>query len=159
MNPALKPCPDCDHEVSVRAAACPHCGAPISRRSLVRTVFVAIIAGLVFLGAVWAGTSVNRVLNSKQRQADAERTALELILNNLRLIEGAKDQFALEERMEKGATAPAENLKPYFKGVKLPDSVIGETYNIDLIGAAATARLPGNVKLGTYSPGSTVTLP
>jgi hypothetical protein len=28
-NPNLRPCPDCGHFISVRAAACPHCGAPM----------------------------------------------------------------------------------------------------------------------------------
>ncbi|MFV1968363.1 MAG: hypothetical protein ACC628_23300 [Pirellulaceae bacterium] len=27
-NPNLQPCPDCDRYISVRAASCPHCGAP-----------------------------------------------------------------------------------------------------------------------------------
>jgi hypothetical protein len=28
-NPNLRPCPDCGHFISVRAAACPHCGGPV----------------------------------------------------------------------------------------------------------------------------------
>lgn len=29
-TPLVRPCPDCGGKVSVRAAACPHCGAPIA---------------------------------------------------------------------------------------------------------------------------------
>lgn len=29
-TPLVRPCPDCGGRVSVRAAACPHCGAPIA---------------------------------------------------------------------------------------------------------------------------------
>ncbi len=29
-NPNLKPCPDCGHAISQRAATCPQCGAPVS---------------------------------------------------------------------------------------------------------------------------------
>jgi hypothetical protein len=28
-NPNLRPCPDCGQLISVRAAACPHCGGPV----------------------------------------------------------------------------------------------------------------------------------
>jgi hypothetical protein len=28
-NPNLRPCPDCNQFISVRAAACPHCGGPV----------------------------------------------------------------------------------------------------------------------------------
>jgi len=28
-NPNLRPCPDCKHFISVRAATCPHCGGPV----------------------------------------------------------------------------------------------------------------------------------
>ncbi len=28
-NPRLRPCPDCHQFISVRAAACPHCGGPV----------------------------------------------------------------------------------------------------------------------------------
>jgi hypothetical protein len=28
-NPNLRPCPDCGRSISVRAAMCPHCGAPV----------------------------------------------------------------------------------------------------------------------------------
>lgn len=27
-NPNLRPCPDCGQPISIRAAACPHCGGP-----------------------------------------------------------------------------------------------------------------------------------
>jgi len=38
-----------------------------------------------------------------------------------------------------------------------PTLVVGETYNINVVGTSATATTP--VKLGTYAAASTVTLP
>jgi hypothetical protein len=29
-NPNLRPCPDCEQFVSVRATTCPHCGGPVT---------------------------------------------------------------------------------------------------------------------------------
>lgn len=34
MNPKLSECPDCKHEVSVRAICCPNCGGPLWHKTI-----------------------------------------------------------------------------------------------------------------------------
>src|SRR5438876_11621041 len=60
------------------------------------------------------------------------------ITNNLRIIEGAKDQWALENKKGTGdlptsAVSPAGSLD-YLKGGTVQD-VLGETYTINVVGA------------------------
>jgi prepilin-type N-terminal cleavage/methylation domain-containing protein len=87
-----------------------------------------------------------------------EVAQLNSIVNNLRIVEGGKDQWALENKKGTGDTAADTDLQPYMKNNTFPPtSVVGETYVTGVIGTAAKATTP--VKLGTYTAGSTVTLP
>jgi len=87
-----------------------------------------------------------------------ETSQLNAVVSNLRVIEGAKDQWALENRKGTGATVPDTDLGPYMKnGLYPPTLIIGETYAQGPVGIAATATTP--VKLGTYMANSVVTLP
>ncbi len=88
-----------------------------------------------------------------------ESAQLNSILNNLRIIEGAKDQWALEAKKGTGDSADwttsTTGIGGYLKGatVKL---VVGETYLYPfVVGTNTTATIP--VKLGTYAPNSVVT--
>jgi|SRR6185503_442902 len=85
-----------------------------------------------------------------------ENAQLNSILNNLRIIEGAKDQWALENKKGTGAAVDWDattGIGAYLKGgtVKL---VVGEVYNVNPVGSNATATV--SVKLGTYAAGSTI---
>jgi prepilin-type N-terminal cleavage/methylation domain-containing protein len=87
-----------------------------------------------------------------------ENAQLNSILNNLRIIEGAKDQWALENKKGTGDTPDwstgAAGIADFLKGatVKL---VVGETYTINSVGTNAVAVTP--VKLGSYAKGDTIT--
>ena len=53
---ALKKCSECGGQVSSRAVACPHCGAPVRRMAPVLAVAVGLLAaGAVALG-LWLQT-------------------------------------------------------------------------------------------------------
>jgi prepilin-type N-terminal cleavage/methylation domain-containing protein len=86
-----------------------------------------------------------------------ENAQLNSILNNLRIIEGAKDQWALENKKGTGDTpnwtTGATGIADFLKGatVKL---VVGETYTINAVGTNAVAVTP--VKLGSYTAGATI---
>ncbi len=86
-----------------------------------------------------------------------ENGQLNSVLNNLRLIESAKDQWALENKRGTGDTldwtSSATGLGGYIKFGTVKD-VAGETYNLNAIGTAATATIAG--KLGTYAQGATI---
>jgi prepilin-type N-terminal cleavage/methylation domain-containing protein len=87
-----------------------------------------------------------------------ETAQLNSIVNNLRITEGAKDQWALEQKKGTGSTPVATDLAPYMKNSTYPPTlVVGETYNILAVGTSATATTP--VKLGTYAAGGTVSIP
>ena len=87
-----------------------------------------------------------------------ETSQLNSILNNLRIIEGAKDQWALENKKGTGDSVNwstgTTGIADYLKGATVKN-VVGETYTIDVIGTAATAKTP--VKLGTYAANDVIT--
>ena len=79
-----------------------------------------------------------------------ENAQLNSILNNLRIIEGAKDQWALENKKGTGDTVTnVGTLSDYLKGGTIK-SVVNETYEPEVIGSPAHTGVIG-VKLGTYT--------
>jgi len=83
-----------------------------------------------------------------------ENAQLNSIINNLRIIEGAKDQWALENK--KGTTDAVADLtviSDYLKGGTVK-TVVGETYTPNPIGTPASTVAP--VKLGSYNKGDTI---
>lgn len=86
-----------------------------------------------------------------------ESAQLNSILNNLRIIEGAKDQWALEQKQGTLAVVTwatdTTGIGSYLKGgtVKL---VVGESYSINPVGSNATAV--ATVNLGTYTAGTLI---
>jgi len=85
-----------------------------------------------------------------------ENAQLNSIFNNLRIIEGAKDQWALENKKGTGDTVGSiVTISDYLKGGTVKP-VVGETYATTTVGAASTATLPATVKLGTYAAGAAI---
>src|SRR5438128_4311845 len=84
-----------------------------------------------------------------------ENAQLNSIFNNLRILEGAKDQWALENKKGTGdAVAAVTTLSDYLKGGTIK-SVVSETYQPDPIGSTAqTLSIP--VNLDTYTSGSLI---
>ena len=83
-----------------------------------------------------------------------ESAQLNSIFNNLRIIEGAKDQWALENKKGTGDTVDSlVTISDYLKGGTVK-SVVGETYTPNPVGSPATASAP--VKLGTYAANATI---
>ena len=87
-----------------------------------------------------------------------ESAQLNSILNNLRIVEGAKDQWALENKQGTGATVTwatdTNGIGSYLKGgtVKL---VVNEAYTINTVGSNATAV--ATVTLGSYAASAVIT--
>jgi regulator of replication initiation timing len=65
--------------------------------------------------------------------------------NSLRTIEGAKDQWALENKKANGTAVSAEDLQPYLKNGALPSCPQGGVYTLNAVGAMATCSIPGHV--------------
>ncbi|OGZ53077.1 MAG: hypothetical protein A3B25_03385 [Candidatus Ryanbacteria bacterium RIFCSPLOWO2_01_FULL_48_26] len=87
-----------------------------------------------------------------------ERAQLNSIVTNLRITEGAKEQWRIDHKKATGDTPSPHDLGQYCKdGAYPPATVVGEIYNINAIGITATAKIP--VRLRKYSAGSVVTIP
>lgn len=84
-------------------------------------------------------------------------TRVNAILNNLRVIEGAKEQWAIETGQVTGAMPDMTMLKPYFLHDVHP--VAGETYIPNALGTAAVAQLPAGSGLPPYPPGGQIQAP
>jgi len=84
-----------------------------------------------------------------------ENAQLNSIFNNLRIIEGAKDQWALENKQGTGQVVTITTVSDYLKGGTVKP-VIGEVYDATAVGSPSTATLPIGVKLGTYAAGSVI---
>jgi len=109
--------------------------------TLVEIMIVVAIIGLM------AAIAVPNLLRAR------EKTQLSLIQNNLRLIDNAKQSWALENNQPSSATPTSEQLAPYFNKSKFPDGSVGETYNIGKVNESATASLPaGETLTGLTGP-------
>jgi len=118
---------------------------PSSGFTLVEIMIVVAIIGLL------AGITTPSVLKAR------DTSQLNAIINNLRLIESAKEQWALDTRQGSGAVPADSDVGPFLKLNVMPTPIVGETYNINPVGELATATTP--VKLGTIPAGGTVNLP
>jgi prepilin-type N-terminal cleavage/methylation domain-containing protein len=83
-----------------------------------------------------------------------ENAQLHSIQNNLRILDGAKDQWALENKQGTGSTPAWTDLTPYLKGATVK-TVVGETYVIQTVGTNAQATAP--VMFGTNAANSVIT--
>ena len=66
-------------------------------------------------------------------------------INNLRLIDGAKQQWALEKNAPGDAVPTARDLLPYLKDGLFPACPDGGTYSINTVDAIPTCTVTGHV--------------
>jgi DNA repair exonuclease SbcCD ATPase subunit len=81
----------------------------------------------------------------QQIQVNAQANAVNACMNNLRIIEGAKDQWALENKKGVGDAMSAQDIQPYLKNNALPVCPQGGAYTLNAVGAQATCSVPGHV--------------
>jgi prepilin-type N-terminal cleavage/methylation domain-containing protein len=65
-------------------------------------------------------------------------------LNNLRQIDGAVDQWALEAKKSTGATVVQAEMLAYIKGGALPKCPAGGTYTVPTVGGASSCDATGH---------------
>lgn len=87
-----------------------------------------------------------------------DSTRVKIIHSNLREIDNAKVQWALDNKKGDGAVIPdVSEINDYLRsGIH---DVIHEIYTPNPIGEAPTAALPAGVKLGPYGPGAIIPAP
>src|SRR4026208_1685374 len=128
----------CSHRNKQKQKAINNMQVKTNRKSgftLVEIMIVAAIIGLL------AAIAIPNFVKAR------ENAQLNSIFNNLRIIEGAKDQWALENKKGTGDTVGSiVTISDYLKGGTVKP-VVGETYATTTVGTASTATLPGTVKL------------
>jgi len=70
--------------------------------------------------------------------------ALNACINNLRQIDGAKQQWALEKRQVATVTPALEFLLPYLKGSAAPQCPSGGSYTVNAVDTEPTCSIPGH---------------
>ena len=104
--------------------------------TLVEIMIVVAIIGL--LAAI-------AVPNFVQARTTARKNAC---INNLRLIEAAKEQYALEANVASGGAVTAANIDPYLKGTTVAvicpsdaTKTFATSYTIDVVGTNASCKI------------------
>jgi prepilin-type N-terminal cleavage/methylation domain-containing protein len=88
-----------------------------------------------------------------------DNSRLNLIYSNLRALDAAKDQWAMDHNAATGTpVADLSVLGSYFRGGSLRD-VLHETYVANPIGARSEADLPPGVSVGPFGPGAVIPSP
>ena len=87
-----------------------------------------------------------------------ESSQLNSIYENLRILEDAKEQWALETKQPTGAAVDSVNVvSNYIRGGTIKP-VVNEFYVTNPVGTPCGASLPTAVSLGKYGPGAFIPL-
>ena len=110
--------------------------------TLIEIMIVVSLIGLL------AAIAIPRFLKSR------ETAQLGSIIGNLRIVESAKDQWALQNQKGTGDTPDWIGLSDFIKGGTVKPAT-SETYTINSVGTNAFATC--SVRLGTYAPNDPIT--
>ena len=99
--------------------------------TLVEIVIVVAIIGL--LAAI-------AVPNFAQARQNARRSNC---INNLRLIDAAKQQYALENNADETASPAEADILPYLKGGAMPTCPAGGTYSLNAVNVVPSCSKSG----------------
>ena len=104
-----------------------------SKRKILFWMVICFFAGILFL--VLVAPSFLRVSNLSPSNA---------CINNLRRIEAAKDQWALEHDAKTNAVVTMNQLTNYLGLAAIPKCPSGGTYKIGKVGETPTCSIPGH---------------
>jgi chromosome segregation ATPase len=79
-----------------------------------------------------------------QPAANTEQAQATICINNLRTIDGAKQQWALEKQKPSGALLTAADISPYLKSNTVPVCPAGGVYTLNPVGVAPICNIPGH---------------
>jgi hypothetical protein len=77
--------------------------------------------------------------------ANSEQAKATLCINNLRMIEAAKAQWALQKGKPKGALLTAADIAPYLRSNTVPTCPSGGIYTLNPVGIPPLCSIPGHV--------------
>ena len=88
-----------------------------------------------------------------------DTSRLNMIYSNLRALDAAKDQWALDTNQASGTpVTDISVLSNYFRYGSIRD-VLNETYVPNPVGTPSEADLPAGVRLGSFGPGAVIPAP
>ena len=96
-------------------------------------------------GGKSAGQPANPATESATESPASAVTQLNACINNLRQIDAAKQQWALENNKTASAVPTAQDLLPYFVDGLFPVCPSGGTYTINAVGVPPACSVPGHV--------------
>jgi prepilin-type N-terminal cleavage/methylation domain-containing protein len=105
----------------------------MTRKSGFTLVEIMIVAGILGLLALIAIPNFVRARNTAQRHA---------CINNLRQIDGAKQQWAIENKQMPTATPSSDQLAEYIKHNLFPTCPAGGTYTIAAVNTDPLCNAP-----------------
>lgn len=74
----------------------------------------------------------------------SDQDKLNLCLNNLRMIDGAKQQWALEKQKSAGTLFTPADIAPYLPNRTVPTCPAGGVYTLNPVGLAPICNIPGH---------------
>jgi len=80
-----------------------------------------------------------------QSQIKAAADNMATCINNLRQIDGAKQQWALENQKSGNALVTPQNLLPYLQAKAMPTCPAGGAYTLNPVGLPPLCNIPGHV--------------
>ncbi len=101
------------------------------------TSYIGIFAAIAVMGLLTAIAIPNFV---KARNTSMQNACI----NNLRQIQAAKSEWALEKEKGPGDVPTANDLTPYFAGSKFPVCPAGGTYTIGPVSNTPTCSIPNH---------------
>ena len=117
-----------------------------NRRSAFTLVEIMIVVAIIGLLASIALPSWHRARENAQ---------LNSIANNLRLLEGAKQQWALENKKAATDTVVSAEITAYLKNNTMPQVIVGETYDFGTVSDLVTANTGAIILAGKTGPFTT----
>jgi hypothetical protein len=66
-------------------------------------------------------------------------------INNLRILQAAKQQWALQNSKPQDATPSPLDISPFLPGQAMPECPGGGRYTLNAVGVAPTCSIPGHV--------------
>jgi prepilin-type N-terminal cleavage/methylation domain-containing protein len=109
-----------------------------NRKAGFTLVEIMIVVAIIGLLAAIAIPNFVRARTTAQKNA---------CINNLRQIDGAKEQWALEQKKAPGATVNDADITPYIKGNAMPLCPAGGTYTVNVVDTAPACSLGGGTTL------------
>jgi prepilin-type N-terminal cleavage/methylation domain-containing protein len=111
--------------------------------------FIELIVAITIIGLL-AGIAIPYSMRAR------DNARLASIQSNLRVLENAKAQWALDNHKTTGDPVDLAVLRDYFRASTGIQDVMHETYVPNAVGVPAEADLPSGATLGKYPPGAVI---